>query len=405
MSDELLERLPVSRQGAGDVGGMTMEVFRGFNELPPDFANLISTEHSDSYFQSQSWYEALIGETLDPRDDVRLYGVENSAAEPLCLMVAFGRLPRGAIGAQYGRRALSSFTNVYSVRFALNFAPGRADDALVIDFLVDAIAAEKPRWTEIGFRFLDRDSAAFGGLSAALRRNGYVIQEYFQYANYFEQFKGVTSDEYVAGLGSAVRRTLARRVRKLERMDCSRFEVVSGGDELDLRIDDYERIYRNSWKGSESRPDFLRRLMRQAAADGALRLGLLYVQDVPAAAQLTFVWRGNATMYKTAYDERFGKLCVGGVVTMKLMRYLIDVDKVREIDFGIGEESYKGEWLSKRRECWGILGLHPSTVHGIGSLLTQAGRKVAKTISVRLRGECAPESGSGTVGGSRQEKD
>ena len=35
---------------------------------------------------------------------------------------------------------------------------------------------------------------------------------------------------------------------------------------------------------------------------------------------------------------------------MKLMRHVIDVDQVREVDFGSGDDAYKKDWMSDRRE-------------------------------------------------------
>lgn len=364
---------------------MRLRLFRGLNELPPDFVSLMAVERCDRYFQSRSWYKTLIGETLDPREELRLYGVEDSGAHALCLLIASRPTPNSIVSICERRRALKSFTNVYCVGSSLNFAPGLAEDRSIIDFLVDGVAAERPRWSEIEFRLLDRSKMTFEYLSAALRRNGYITQEYFQYGNFFGKFSGVTNDEYIASLGSSIRRTLAKQARKLERSGRAYFILVLGDNELERYIRDYEQVYRNSWKDPESNPGFVRCLIRQGADDGALRLGLIYVDGIPAATQLTLVSGGKATMYKTAYDERFGKLRVGGIVVMKLMQHLIDVEGVQEIDFGVGEEPYKRDWLPMRRERWGILGLNPLTLHGSLTTLYQVGGKAIKRVSTNLR--------------------
>jgi CelD/BcsL family acetyltransferase involved in cellulose biosynthesis len=36
------------------------------------------------------------------------------------------------------------------------------------------------------------------------------------------------------------------------------------------------------------------------------------------------------------------------------MAYVIDTDKVEEIDFLTGNEAYKQDWMSERRERWGL---------------------------------------------------
>ena len=364
--------------------GMRLRIFHSLNELPLVFANLLSTSCSQSYFDSDSWYRVLVRETLDPRDELRLYGVEDDERQALCLLAACRRRPRGLAGGYCGRRSLASLTNVYSVSFAINCAAETKARDAAIDFLIDGITAERPRWCEIEFRFLDRQAGTFDRLCAALRRNGYIVQQYFQYGNYYRPFVGMTCAEYVAGLRSGIRRTLAQRTRKLERSGCACFELETGGAELERHMADYEVTYRNSWKGDESKPGFIRALIRQSAADGALRLGILYVDGTPAATQLAFTWAGKATMYKTAYDERFSKLGVGGIVIMKVIQHLVDIEHVAEIDFGVGEEAYKQEWFSQRRERWGILALHPLTVYGSTTIFCQVGGKLSKGVSAKI---------------------
>ena len=79
------------------------------------------------------------------------------------------------------------------------------------------------------------------------------------------------------------------------------------------------------------------------------------------------IFRGcdRALIYKIAYDERFKKLSVGTVLTMYLGQHVIDHDKVREIDYGSGDDPYKKTWMSERRERWGLIGYNPATARGL----------------------------------------
>jgi hypothetical protein len=36
------------------------------------------------------------------------------------------------------------------------------------------------------------------------------------------------------------------------------------------------------------------------------------------------------------------------------MEYVIDIDRVEEIDFLTGNDAYKQDWMSERREHWGL---------------------------------------------------
>ena len=48
-----------------------------------------------------------------------------------------------------------------------------------------------------------------------------------------------------------------------------------------------------------------------------------------------------------------------------MMKHLIDVEKVGQIDFGSGDDAYKSDWMSSRRERWGIVAFNPRTLPGL----------------------------------------
>src|SRR5260370_2009039 len=97
---------------------------------------------------------------------------------------------------------------------------------------------------------------------------------------------------------------------------------------------------------------------------GGLLLVEPYIDDAPAAAQVWIVNNGTASIYKIAYDQKFKELSVGSYLTMHLMERAIDVDKVREIDYLSGDDRYKSDWMSHRREHWGILAINPRPLLG-----------------------------------------
>ena len=131
-----------------------------------------------------------------------------------------------------------------------------------------------------------------------------------------------------------------------------RFDLVTGGDSLNTAIEVYERVLDASWKEPEPFPSYASGLIRECAAAGALRLGLMYLDNTPVAAQFWIVAGDKATIYKLHYDEAFKKLSVGTILSAYMMRHVIDVDRVDEVDFGRGDENYKRAWLPReRRMC------------------------------------------------------
>ena len=154
---------------------------------------------------------------------------------------------------------------------------------------------------------------------------------------------------------------------------------------MERAISDYGRIYSASWKVPEPYPHFVPGLIRTCAEKGWLRLGLLYVDDQPVAAQVWIIVDHSALIYKLAYDDRHASLSPGTVLTTHLMRHAIDVDKVRIVDYLTGDDPYKRDWMSHRRERWGILALNPRTVGGVLGITEHVGGSMLKKLALKVR--------------------
>jgi CelD/BcsL family acetyltransferase involved in cellulose biosynthesis len=105
--------------------------------------------------------------------------------------------------------------------------------------------------------------------------------------------------------------------------------------------------------------------VRTAAAQGWLRLGVLALDGQAIAAQLWLVHDGKASIYKLAYVEGFERYSAGSVLTHALMQHVIDVDQVQEVDYLTGDDGYKQDWMSHRRERRGIVAFDLRTLRGL----------------------------------------
>jgi CelD/BcsL family acetyltransferase involved in cellulose biosynthesis len=110
------------------------------------------------------------------------------------------------------------------------------------------------------------------------------------------------------------------------------------------------------------------------------------MDGVPAAAQVWIVVNGTASIFKMAYDERYAKESVGTVLSSLLMERVIDVEKVRVVDYLSGDDAYKRDWMSLRRERWGIMAFNLRTPLGLAAAMRHLGARAAKQTLETFRG-------------------
>ena len=67
----------------------------------------------------------------------------------------------------------------------------------------------------------------------------------------------------------------------------------------------------------------------------------------------------KASIFRLAYDEAWKRYSPGSILTAYLMQYVIDIDKVEEIGFLTGNEAYKQDWMSERRQRWRLVLVKP----------------------------------------------
>ncbi len=361
---------------------MHARTYSSLAALPPAYAGLFEHAAATSFCLTSWWFETLAAHAMDGGEELRLVAVESDgpASEPLGLLV--GRCRARDPGA-FGGRTLASHSNFYSMAFAPLVAAA-ADPEQVLGALFEAVRAGAPRYDWLRFQPLAADAPLTAALGPALRAAGYRVQRYFLFGNRYEDTAGVSWGDYLARRPSLLRETIRRKGAALDRSGRGRVDFITGGGdgpELERGIADYHTVYGQSWKTPEPHPRFMAELMRACAAAGALRLGVLHVDGVPAAAQFWIVWRGVATIYKLAHDRRFEDLSPGTVLTMRMMRRVLDEERVAAVDFGAGDDAFKADWMSGRRERWGLLAFDPGTVRGAAGILRHiAGRAIKRAI-------------------------
>jgi hypothetical protein len=360
-----------------------VQIYSSLEELPTSFLNLFEAEGHQNFFLTLPWFQNFVKTAMAPEDRVRIYGFTGShgseTAAGMLLMRGSGNL-RSFLSF----RKLQALANYYSCFFAPHLADSGAEPRKALQALTLAIIREMPRWDAVELQPLDVDSKAFPELVESLKAAGFVVQTFFSSGNWYLPVNGRNFAQYAESLPSVMKNTLNRKRKKLEKTGRTKIEIITGGDELNAAIDAYMRVYLASWKQPEPYLQFIPGLIRTCAAMGALRLGIVHVDGEPAAAQLWIVHNRCALIYKLAYDERFADLSVGTILSATLFQHALDVDKVAEVDYLSGDDAYKRDWMSHRRERWGILALNPRTPRGALAIARHIGGRAVKRAALSL---------------------
>ncbi len=371
---------------------MNVSRYQSFADLPPGYARLFDEWSAVSYNYSLPWFQHFVATAMDPDQRVHIIGVEAGDRGKTPLAALATKTGAGSGGWMAPRR-LAALSNYYTSLFGPVVDRSRPDRAAILDALVEAFCADRPRWDVVELTPMDPDAPVFAELRSALARHGMVTQPYRAFGNWYLEVGGRSYADYVKGLPSVLRKNIPYYTRKLQKTFQTRLELVTTAEGFDEAIEAYEAVYRQSWKVQEPYPRFVPELARTALKNGWLRLGVVYLDGAPAAAQLWFVHAGIASIFKVSYDERFAKHSVGTVLTGRIMEHVLDIDKVHTVDFLSGDDAYKKHWMSHRRERWGLYAMNTRTARGCLSILRHVGGRTVKSL---WNGAAAPAEGGAT---------
>jgi hypothetical protein len=330
-----------------------LRLYGSWKDLPAGYAEMFARAGAEDFCLGRAWFETLGASILEGQDRLAIAGIEMAGPSPWPFACLVGR-HRERDPLFFGARSFSSLSNYYSPRYVPMVAHGNAGAALC--GLIEGLRARRPRYAALHFEPLARDEPLVDDLAAALRATGFVTRCYFRFGNWHEHTRNLSFDDYLAHRPAALRQTFARKSARLARAGPVRVAVVEGGTELPEALEHYQRVYAGSWKRSEPYPQFIGRLAHCVADAGALRFGLLYLDECPIAAQIWIVQRGTATLYKLVHDQGFDSFSPGTVLTMRMLERLLDRERITELDLGIGDDPYKRLWASQRRERIGLVG-------------------------------------------------
>ncbi len=333
---------------------MEFKCFTECNQLPDSSDALFLQAEKDSLFFSRLWFENLITTAL--HNDQRLLlacvlqknetgAIENSKVLAILPLIHRDKGDNGDNGEWSSLNHF--FTSLYTVLLV------DSNRQKIVHCLAKGLS-QLPL-NSLTFDPVEEHDQNINLLILALESFGFDSNRHTQLYNWFHPLQGQTFSEYMAARPSRVRNTIARKQRKLKREHDYTINLYTG-DDIRQGLADYHAVYEASWKPKEVYKDVIEGFTTSFITAGWLRLAVLYsANGQPIATQLWFVVHKKASIFRLAYDEAWKPYSPGSILTEYLMKYVIDTDNVEEIDFLTGNDRYKQDWMSQRRQRWKIV--------------------------------------------------
>jgi len=318
---------------------MEFVCYTDWTQLPESANFLFGEGEKDSIFFSRPWFENLASTALD-EDQHMLLACVVEGENVLAILPVMKRTGTNWCALSH------NYSSLYTLLLA------GMDQQPILECLVQGLS--RLPFQSLRLEPVDEHDDNLNRLQHVMQAFGFECHRSFRFYNWFCRVQGKSFADYMAARPAMLRNTIARKRRKLARERGYDIQLFCG-DQVPQAMTDYNAIYKASWKANEQYGDIMAGLVNRFSRLGWSRLAVLYIGGKPAAAQLWFVLHGRASIFRLAYDEAWKQYSPGSILSSYLMEYVIDTEKVEEIDFLMGNEPYKQDWMSKRRERWGLI--------------------------------------------------
>lgn len=323
---------------------MKFNCYSSWDKIPASANNLYESSENNSIFYSQTWFECISLFSEDKNLSISIACVESGSQ-------VFAILPLMISDKGIAYSLKHRYTPHYSLLLH------HKNQNAILNCMVQGLM-------ELSIKGLllepvSKSDENLNKLVTIFNSEDYTTSYTFRHYNWIYRNQGESFNDYIAKRPARLRNTIARKKRKLEREQSYDIRLYQNND-VPQYMPDYYAVYNSSWKAHEQYRHFLDTIVAEFSKSGWTRLAILYINSQPAAAQLWFVCQNKASIFRLAYDEKWKHYSTGSILTCYLMQHVIDTDKVNEIDFLTGNESYKQDWMTERRECY-LLGLTKNT--------------------------------------------
>lgn len=252
-------------------------------------------------------------------------------------------------------KKLELIGNVHStIRNVLFGVSDDREKILILESIFRFIDKERKNWDVVEMERIPEQENNFSNLKTAVEKTGLRYRVYSTDANWYLDNIDYTSAAYFHNQPHRLKKQITYQMKRLEKKNALHIHIKSNIVSLENDLDMYEKLREKSWKAPESGKEFTREFCILAHDKGWLRLGFLFSNDIPIAGHKWIVHKKAAYILSLLYDEDYQKYSPGSILSSKMFGYVIDQDKVAQIDYLTGDEPYKKIWTPERRERKGM---------------------------------------------------
>lgn len=237
---------------------------------------------------------------------------------------------------------------------------------------------------------VEKNSAHVRKFALGLTRLGWSSAQISTDICPYVDLSGHDWESYLESLSRAHRYNLRRRLRNMEKLGDTHFELVQSEEQRSNAMQILIKLHGKRWRGrgssgafnSSALVSFHNELSRTALDQGWLKLYVLRLNEEPAAALYGFLYNRIFYFYQSGFNLDFYQHSVGLVAMGLAIKSAISEGAII-YDFLRGDESYKSLWANSCRELI-RLELYPPGMRGMLCRQTMELRANIKKISMGL---------------------
>ena len=346
--------------------------------LAPAYQSLFDQPGYAGFFHSRAWFDNFRAHVAPPGDRVRVYALEADDGHPLAVVPAvYSRLYD-----VHPRARVLHFLHPDGLTYSPVLAPGAENRLRAIDCVLQSLFADRHADDVLRFSPVEPGAAFTDGLVSILRRTGHPTQIYrFPDDCYAAATPGLARD-YLAGRPEHLRALLNEAAQTtLYAVGRLKFRVVRLPEEIDSGWQDYQKVFEQSGtQPANESATYLPGVVRAAAASGALRMGFIDLDGVPAAVQIWITSSGVARCLRIFSVKREAGISLTDLLTKELALQFFDDDRVSLLAFGAIDRELARNWATGSHPRIGLAAFNLRTWRGVKGAARHVGAHYLKSL-------------------------